>query len=221
MKRNKMIVMGLATLAVLFAGCGSEGTTDRLQSGSGVEDVLAQKMEESESANAGSTEESLSSDAEAVVNEDESEALGGSDTNQESDDGSSPVLAPELTEDAGPALKKAEGVDVDLTILSSTMVYSEVFNIMTKPDDYVGKVFKMRGLYSAFYDEAKDKRYFACIIQDATACCAQGIEFELTEDYSFPEDYPEDGDMITVTGVFDTYEEDGGIYGTLRNATME
>ena len=29
--------------------------------------------------------------------------------------------------------------DVDLTLLSSTMVYSEVYNMMVDPDSYIGK----------------------------------------------------------------------------------
>lgn len=36
-------------------------------------------------------------------------------------------------------------VDVDLTRLSSTMVYSEVYNMMTVPGDYIGKTIKNDG----------------------------------------------------------------------------
>ena len=35
--------------------------------------------------------------------------------------------------------------DVDLTTLSSTMVYSEVYNMMCEPDRYLGKRIKMNG----------------------------------------------------------------------------
>jgi len=34
-------------------------------------------------------------------------------------------------------------IDVDLTEMSSTMIYSEVNNIMTNPDDYMGKTIKI------------------------------------------------------------------------------
>ena len=44
------------------------------------------------------------------------------------------------------------------------------------------------------------------IIQDATQCCAQGIEFVPLEDYTYPDDFPEIGENICVTGVFDTYK---------------
>ncbi len=114
----------------------------------------------------------------------------------------------------------SNGIDVDLTTLSSTMVYSEVYNMMVAPQEYVGKTVKMDGLYSGFYDDTTKKYYFACIVQDATACCSQGIEFELTDDYKFPDDYPSDGDFITVTGVFDIYQEGEFKYCTLRNAKL-
>ena len=78
----------------------------------------------------------------------------------------------------------------------------------------------MDGLFAYYHDEATGNYYFACIIQDATACCAQGIEFVLTEDYTYPDDYPEVNEEICVVGVFDTYEENGRTYCTLREASL-
>ena len=63
--------------------------------------------------------------------------------------------------------------DIDLTALSSTMVYSEVYNMMTAPSDYIGKNVKMKGAFSYYQDPNTGNEYYACIIQDATACCAQ------------------------------------------------
>ena len=115
----------------------------------------------------------------------------------------------------------SEEVDVDLTILSSTMVYSEVYNMISYPEEYLGKTVRMKGPFAYFHDEATDNYYFACIIQDATACCAQGIEFVLTEDYVYPDDYPEVDEEICVVGVFDTYMEGEYRYCTLRNARLQ
>ncbi len=111
-------------------------------------------------------------------------------------------------------------VDVDLTVLSSTMVYSEVYNMMISPEDYVGKRIKMEGIFSIYYDEVSEKKYFACIIMDATACCSQGIEFEPSDEYSYPEDFPEAGSFVCVEGVFDTYMEGENMYCTLRDAEL-
>ena len=114
-----------------------------------------------------------------------------------------------------------ESYDVDLTELSSTMVYSEVYNMMSNPDDYLGKKVKMSGNFGVYQDQTTNKLYYACLIADATACCAQGIEFVLDGDYSYPDDYPEINSIITVTGTFDTYEENGYTYCQLINAKME
>ena len=123
--------------------------------------------------------------------------------------------------DESATVSGAEGVDIDLTVLSSTMVYSEVYNIVAYPEQYIGKIIKMNGLCADYHDEATDQYYYACIIQDATACCAQGIEFVLTTDYACPGDYPLRGDEITVIGVFDTYMEGDAMYCTLRDAVLE
>ncbi len=113
-----------------------------------------------------------------------------------------------------------ETVDVDLTVLSSTMVYSEVYNMVMEPDGYVGKTVKIKGSFAYATDESTGKRYYACIVRDATACCAQGIEFEPTDNYSFPGDFPESGGDVTVFGTFDYYDEGHYRYLTLRNARM-
>jgi hypothetical protein len=113
------------------------------------------------------------------------------------------------------------GVDVDLTQLSSTMVYSEVYNMLVSPDDYIGKTIKMKGAFSIYQDEATDKVYYTCIIADATACCSQGLEFVWKGEHKYPEDYPKLDSEITVTGEFQTYEEDGSLYCTLIDSEIE
>ena len=130
------------------------------------------------------------------------------------------VLEEKTSESESISLSSIEGVDIDLTALSSTMVYGQVYNMMYYPENFIGQTIRMEGFYSDYYDQAKGKRYFACIIMDATACCSQGIEFELTEEYSYPDDYPEVGDEVVVEGVFDLYEEDGYDYCVLRNSKL-
>ncbi len=110
--------------------------------------------------------------------------------------------------------------DLDLTTLSSTMVYAEVYNIVTNPDTYRGKTIKMTGNLATYHDEETGQDYFACIIPDATACCSQGIEFRTTDKYNYPEDYPEAGQSITVIGTFDTYKEKQFEYAVLDKAEI-
>ena len=120
----------------------------------------------------------------------------------------------------------ADGVDVDLTVLSSTMVYSEVYNMLYfYPEDYYGKTVKANGIF-AIYQMVVDgvtqpaPVAYACIIADATACCAEGMEFVLEGDYTYPDDYPELGAEITVIGEFQSYEENGMTWYHLVNARL-
>ena len=114
----------------------------------------------------------------------------------------------------------SEGLDVDLTALSSTMVYSEVYNMMYEPDRYVGKRIKMNGQFAVYEDPNTGAVYTACIIMDATACCSQGLEFVLADEKTYPDDYPERGSESTVTGVFQLYDENGTTYCHLVDAEM-
>ena len=109
----------------------------------------------------------------------------------------------------------ADGVDVDLTVLSSTMVYSEVYNMLyNDPAHYLGKTVKAKGTFSIYQLVTDgvlqpDPVSYACIISDAAACCAEGMEFVLKGDLTYPDDYPELGAEITVIGEFQSYEENG------------
>ena len=113
------------------------------------------------------------------------------------------------------SLADSTPVDLDLTALSSTMVYSEVYNIMSAPDDYLGKTMKMDGTFETDENEI----YYFCLIKDATACCQQGIEFIL-EDGTYPNDYPSLGSDITVVGTFERYYEGDQPYYHLMNAHL-
>lgn len=103
-------------------------------------------------------------------------------------------------------------VDVDLTQLSSTIIYSEVYNMMNTPKDYLGKTIKISGQYYAQFYEPTQQYYNYVLIADATACCQQGIEFVLSGEHTYPDDYPDNLSLISVTGVFSTYDELGVTY---------
>lgn len=122
---------------------------------------------------------------------------------------------------ASESVQSADGIDVDLTKLISTMVYSEVYNMLYTPDDYIGKTVKMNGAFAYYEDPETKEQYFACIIADAMACCSQGLDFIPTDEYTYPDDYPELNAEITVTGTFEIYEKNGIKYCRLANAAIE
>lgn len=129
------------------------------------------------------------------------------------------VTAEGTKADAVSDAPKTDGVDVDLTTMSSTMVYSEVLNMQQKPDDYLGKIVKMKGPFNV--TEIDDNRYYACVIADATACCSTGIEFVWAGDHAYPDDYPTPDTEITVTGTFNIYTEGNSKYLQLKDAEVE
>jgi len=106
---------------------------------------------------------------------------------------------------------QASGDVVDLTKLNGTMMYSQVFDMMSNPQKYMGKRVVMRGQFS-FYQPMDG---------DGTACCSQGLEFDLANKPASLEDYPAAGDDIEVSGTFSTYDEGGFTYCRLINAAMK
>lgn len=112
-------------------------------------------------------------------------------------------------------LPSGSEVDLDLSAMSGTMVYSEVYNILSSPENYFGKTIKMSGAFATDDNEI----YYFCIIKDATACCQQGIEFIL-KDGNYPNDYPEPGTDITVKGTFEKYMEGDQAYYHLVDAVL-
>ena len=235
MKRFSFSAICVLALVVL-CGCSKKESTAgsrTTSSQSSVESVLQQRMAEVDAASAQSGSAPLTpvqNDVQLAPSPEpqnapvvEKNAFGEPISTQTPTSN----IASAETADLTPAHKAPEpiksesvSVDVDLTALSSTMVYSEVLNIMTYPQTYVGKTVKMRGIFSYYHDEKTDQYYFGCIIQDATACCAQGIEFILTDDYLFPDDYPTEGEIVTVAGEFDIYEENGLDYFTLKDSKL-
>jgi hypothetical protein len=196
MKTKKILTILLISLMLvtLLSGCGDD-SSERNNGGSQsptVSDVLEEGMAEADGED---TQERQSGVTE-----------GAPDPEEIGDD---------------VALSTTEGIDIDLTQLSSTMVYSEVFNIVSDPESFVGKVIKMQGSFTMYHDEATDKYYYGCIIQDATACCSQGLEFVPLNATVYPDDFPEEMSTITVTGTFSIYEEGEYKYMTLKDAYME
>ena len=160
--------IGLAVVLILMmvlTGCGNSGRSGAAHKAGGsksVNDVLNEGVKKEDEKNNGQTG---------------NQTVTG-DPSQSGDSGNG----------SNPATPKTEGVDIDLTTMSSTMVYSEVNNIVNEPEKYIGKTIKMNGVYAFVYDDSYTKRYDACIIQDATACCASGIEFRTAKDLVYPDE---------------------------------
>ena len=111
-------------------------------------------------------------------------------------------------------------VDFDLSAMSQTVMYAQVYDMVTNTDNYKDKRIRVRGTFNYYQNPDTKREYFAVLVNDATACCAQGIEFVLPESYKYPDDYPEQGTPIEVIGLYSVYTEDDQPFVELQNASM-
>ena len=190
MRKITGLILCLAVLG-LMTGCGSsDGPQNKMTAQTtGLKDVLESRMSEENS-------EEPSTSSETTL----------------------PSPTPDTSDDSPTDPSGSDGIDYDLTKLTPDLIYVEVYNMMITPKKYIGKTIKVSGVFTVYYDEAKDKYHFACFVSDAAACCQQGIEFILDGDKAYPADYPAEGAEITIQGIFGTYEEDGGTYWSLTGA---
>lgn len=115
-----------------------------------------------------------------------------------------PAATPQPVPTATPAPTPApDGIDLDLTSLSSTVVFAEVAAMVRTPEDFVGKTVRMRGQLAVYEaNPALDIDYFyTVVIQDATACCQQGMEFVWDGGT-----LPAKGTELVVTGKYQQYD---------------
>ncbi len=217
---RKTLCAGLTLALILIsAGCGEDTVTagKAISQTTGVNDVLEAMVAEDSTSE--TTTETVT-----VTTETSAQTTEPSDTEQTDEERQSGIdegaPEPEPVDD-DVELSDDDGIDIDLTELTGSLVYSEVYGMMLAPQEYIGKTIKMEGAFAYYYDSANDKYYFACVVSDATACCSSGIEFVLTDDYTYPDDYPEEGGYVCVTGVFDTYQEGEYTYCTLKDAVLE
>jgi len=115
-----------------------------------------------------------------------------------------------------PPPAEARKIDVDLTILSDTLAIAEITNILSRPDDYLGKTIKARGKVKYSYMGDSDELYHFVVITDVSACCEHFLEFVWNGEHSYPDDYPEEASWVDVVGVYGLYEEFGAQYCRLE-----
>lgn len=200
--KNLKKCMVLLLCILLITGCSNKKGTDGkgVNNTNSIEKVIDNQIANEDGKTETTESEKASSDVES--NKDIEDTISGAENVRDTD----------------------ETVDYDLTQMNSDMVYATVYQMMVTPEEYEGKTFRIDGNFYATYYEATKKYYFYCIIQDATACCAQGMEF-IWDDGShiYPDEYPEDNAEIVVEGTFETYREDGdeNLYCRLSDAILQ
>ncbi len=98
------------------------------------------------------------------------------------------------------------------------MIYSALYNMMLNPEAYIDQTIRIRGEAFSDYDENSQQYYYFVVVTDEAACCQQGVEYRLAGD-----NYPANGETITIEGIFQPYqyEGDGMSYYRLNEAHIE
>ena len=195
----KRIGIGIWLLAavVLISGCGKQADNGKgINSGKTVDKVIESQVKKEEQKK---TEESTKEDT------------------QKNDQQNTDTQTPESVQGSVNAPEAA--VDVDLSVMDSDMIYATVYQMMSDPEQYVGKTFRIEGKFYVTYDEMTKNQYYYCVIKDATECCAQGLEFVWGDgSHIYPDEYPTDGTEVIVDGTFELYMENDSRYCRLANA---
>lgn len=196
MKRTGIGIWLLAAV-VLISGCGKQADNGKgINSGKTVDKVIeSQVKKEEQKKTEESTKEDTQKNDQQNTDTQTSESVQGS------------VNAPEAA------------VDVDLSVMDSDMIYATVYQMMSDPEQYVGKTFRIEGKFYVTHDEMTKNQYYYCVIKDATECCAQGLEFVWGDgSHIYPNEYPTDGTEVIVDGTFELYMENDSRYCRLANA---
>jgi len=221
MKTRWFCAAAVLLLIAALCGCGGRAETKSAQSAGGAVSQVLQQGAASAASAASAPEPAVSAEPSAAAASSAEPAVSASEPAEAASSEAPVVSVPEpAASTAEPPSEapaaSADGVDIDLTQMNATMVYAQVLQLMTEPDAYLGKVFRMRGQSWSTHDETTGLTYYGVIIADATACCAQGVEYALAEGA-----YPQDEEEVTVVGTFETYDENGMLYCRLGNARRE
>ncbi len=115
--------------------------------------------------------------------------------------------------DNAPIKEVDVNVDYDFTAINAKAMYTQVYNMLKNPDEFLNKIIKISGGYYPFIHEDTGEDYHYIMVKDASLCCAIGLEFVWDNGvHSYPEEYPLENQVIQLTGVYSQYEEDGYTY---------
>lgn len=101
--------------------------------------------------------------------------------------------------------KEVDPTPLDLTDLNSVMAYAVLFDTVSSASDHIGRQISLTGTYYAEYYSEPDAYYHHVVVSDEQACCSLGLELTWSGEHRYPDDYPEYGSTITVTGTFGYY----------------
>ena len=100
-------------------------------------------------------------------------------------------------------------VDVDMTVMSSTMAQAEFIKILSNLEDYVGKTIKAAGPYYSFSLEQTGFLYRYIMIVEGDECCRIGLEIRSCDEDMSPDELARQYALVEVVGVLKTHMDFG------------
>ena len=216
MKKKILLLLGMGVVLTVTA-CGGNKTSTKIEKQNAVEKAISNQINKE-------IDEQVKKMEDEEKSSTEGSAASGSSTGSQIVTQNGQILG--ATSDFEAKLKEAreqkpvDGIDYDLTTMGSDMIYATVYLMMTDPDQFEGKMIKMKGQYLSAYYEPRKEYYNYCFISDAAGCCSQGIEFATKDKLKQRNLRPEDNTDIEVVGKFETYMEDGKMYCHLKDSKM-
>lgn len=112
-------------------------------------------------------------------------------------------------------------LSVDLSQLNHTMAYAQMYDLVSNAKRYEGNTVRLKGRYFQLPIPAKEKVMHVLVVTDNSLCCEIGLEFFLTGDPVYPQDFPENNSTIQITGLVSVYELDGSAVPALITNQVE
>jgi uncharacterized membrane protein YcgQ (UPF0703/DUF1980 family) len=106
----------------------------------------------------------------------------------------------------------------DVVEIREKLFIAQTNDIYLNAEDYLGKTLRYEGFFDEYADEFTGNVY-RLVLRNGPGCCGydQSAGFEVIWD----QDYPTLNDWVAVTGVLETYDEDGASYLRVRLTDLE
>ncbi len=122
---------------------------------------------------------------------------------------------PEAAQEGTPAVSPKEVPDIDLKDLSYPIVFAQVYDIAREAEKHVGKTLRMQGSYYGAQQLETDEVVHLILVTDSAGCCEVALEFAVTGNPAWPDDFPPNNSEILLTGVLDTITAGEQVYPLL------
>ena len=98
-------------------------------------------------------------------------------------------------------------IDLDLVEMGHELAHAESANVFENPHEYIGKVFRIRGVFESTHWEEEDYYFHDIVLDGSDDYPAKYYEIFLVpgrNGETLP--YPEEGEYVELIGTFEIYE---------------